>query len=111
MNNQSNDLHALTVKQLEGTEVFSCDGGALTYTMVDVRRWAYSNLAANNLRGHLAEFLVALDLKVGHGVRISGAIATFARALAPAVSRSKSSRRPICKHGAKPSAQSFLLQK
>ena len=30
----------------------------------------YSNLAANNLRGHLAEFIVATDLGVAHKARV-----------------------------------------
>jgi hypothetical protein len=70
VNNQPTDLHALIAKQLDGGEVFRLGGEVLPQSVLDFWRWAYSNLAANNLRGHLAEFLVASDLKIARGVRI-----------------------------------------
>ncbi|MBK9442382.1 MAG: hypothetical protein IPN53_14205 [Comamonadaceae bacterium] len=70
MTNQHNELGALAAKQLDGNEVFRCGGNALPQRVLDFWRWAYSNLAANNLRGHLAEFLVASDLHIARGVRI-----------------------------------------
>ena len=70
MNNQQNDLRALAAKQLDGGEVFRFGSNATLQRVLDFWRWAYSNLAANNLRGHLAEFLVASDLNIAHGVRI-----------------------------------------
>lgn len=70
MTNQHNELGALAVKQLDGNEVFRCGGNAMPQRVLDFWRWAYSNLAANNLRGHLAEFLVASDLHIARGVRI-----------------------------------------
>ncbi len=61
--NQSN-LSAMKIKPLAGTEVFHRQGVALNHNLADFWRWAYSNLAANNLRGHLAEFLVGSELGV-----------------------------------------------
>lgn len=64
------NLRALEVKQLEGGEPFRHRGVSLPQNIVDFWRWAYSNLAANNLRGHLAEFLVASDLNLAKETRI-----------------------------------------
>jgi len=65
-----NNLRALEVKQLEGSECFRHRGVAIPQNIIDFWRWAYSNLAANNLRGHLAEFLVASDINVAKETRV-----------------------------------------
>jgi len=70
MKSHQNSLQALEVKQLDGGESFRHMGVDLPQNVVDFWRWAYSSLAANNLRGHLAEFLVALDLNVTREARI-----------------------------------------
>lgn len=70
MNSNSIDFRALTVKQLDGSEHFHQCGAALPENIISFWRWAYSNLAANNLRGHLAEFLVASDLDIARETRI-----------------------------------------
>lgn len=70
MNSQQSDLSAIAVKQLAGSEPFRHKGISLPADVVSFWRWAYSNLAANNLRGHLAEFLVASDLNETRKVRI-----------------------------------------
>jgi len=70
LNKQRSDFRALRVKQLDGSEPFRREGSSLPHSIADFWRWAYSNLAANNLRGHLAEFLVASDLKATERVRI-----------------------------------------
>ena len=70
LNRQQSDFRALMVKQLDGSELFRHDGFSLPHSVADFWRWAYSNLAANNLRGHLAEFLVASDLNVNQNVRV-----------------------------------------
>jgi hypothetical protein len=69
-NTQHTDLGARKVVQLDGGEVFRCCDVGLPLSLVDFWRWAYSNLVANNLRGHLAEFLVASDLNTARGVRV-----------------------------------------
>lgn len=70
MNAHQTNLRALEVKQLEGGEHFRHRGIALPQNIADFWRWAYSNLAANNLRGHLAEFLVASDINAAKETRI-----------------------------------------
>lgn len=70
MNSDSTDLRALTVKQLDGSEHFHQGGAVLPENIISFWRWAYSNLAVNNLRGHLAEFLVASDLGAAREIRI-----------------------------------------
>lgn len=62
MNDRQIDLEALEVKKLSGTEHFRCNQTTLTIDVAAFWRWAYSDLASNNLRGHLAEFLVASAL-------------------------------------------------
>ena len=64
------DLVALAPKQLSGTEHFHQGRVEFPLTVGAFWSWAYSNLAANNLRGHLAEFLVASDLGVTDKARI-----------------------------------------
>ncbi len=63
-------LGALKVQQLHGNEPFHMDGNATGHCVTSFWGWAYSNLAANNLRGHLAEFLVASDLGLTLGTRV-----------------------------------------
>lgn len=70
MNSYQTELPALVVKQLEGSEHFSHRGIELPHNIASFWRWAYSNLGANNLRGHLAEFLVASDLNETRKARI-----------------------------------------
>lgn len=65
MSDNPNKLGALTAKQLTGNEHFHADGQQQPENVLSFWRWAYSNLAANNLRGHLAEFLVATALDLG----------------------------------------------
>lgn len=61
-------LGALLPKRLTGGEAFHSDGRTTTdETVCSFWRWAYSTLPANNLRGHLAEFLVASALGVAKG--------------------------------------------
>lgn len=68
---QSNPpLKALRTTQLEGTETFHFDGSPTNSSANSFWRWAYSNLVANNLRGHLAEYLVACDLGLNQGTRV-----------------------------------------
>jgi hypothetical protein len=55
-------LPEVKVKRLSGTEPFHCGGDPLSLSVLNFWQWASSNIAANNLRGHLAEFLVASDL-------------------------------------------------
>ncbi|NDV12726.1 hypothetical protein [Crenobacter caeni] len=68
MNN--NTLESLKFNQCKGSERFihNCNGNEKS--VLDFWKWAYSNLAANNLRGHLAEFIVASDLDVTQQPRI-----------------------------------------
>ena len=70
MNIHQTNLSALVVKQLEGSEHFRHKDIELLQNVASFWRWAYSNLAANNLRGHLAEFLVASDLNETRTARI-----------------------------------------
>jgi hypothetical protein len=73
MDGDQSHLGAMKVKPLAGTEVFHRQGVALEHNVADFWRWAYSNLAANNLRGHLAEFLVGSDLGVTDRPRVEWA--------------------------------------
>lgn len=53
------ELGPIKFKRLEGSETFKYLNEALPHTVHSFWQWAYSNLPANNLRGHLAEFIVA----------------------------------------------------
>ena len=53
------ELGPIEPKKLEGSEKFQYLNEALPHTVHSFWQWAYSNLPANNLRGHLAEFIVA----------------------------------------------------
>lgn len=67
MDSEHFELGALEPQQLEGGECFRQGGMELPQSVLSFWRWAYSNLAANNLRGYLAEFIVASDLGVVQG--------------------------------------------
>ena len=67
---QSNPFKALRIKQLDGSEPFHFEGNPTNCSVNSFWRWAYSNLVANNLRGHLAEYLVACDLGLNEGTRV-----------------------------------------
>jgi hypothetical protein len=70
LNSTQPDLSALTITPLVGDEPFRHKGISLTADVASFWRWAYSNLAANNLRGHLAEFFVASALNKTRQPRI-----------------------------------------
>lgn len=59
MEKSVSELGPIKSKRLEGSETFQHLNEALPYTVHSFWQWAYSNLPANNLRGHLAEFIVA----------------------------------------------------
>lgn len=66
-------LGSIEPRQLEGSETFQYLNQALPHTVRSFWRWAYSNLPANNLRGHLAEFIVASDFGITSATRIEWA--------------------------------------
>ena len=66
----SNSLQALDIKPLTGNESFQLNGQLLPLNVLSFWRWSSSNLAANNLRGYLAEFLVAADFGALSGSRV-----------------------------------------
>lgn len=61
---------AIQVKRKSGSEPFHKNGVPIGFDVLSFWGWAASNLANNNLRGHLAEFLVARELGVDQGTRI-----------------------------------------
>lgn len=73
MDGNQTHLTAMKVVPLQGTEAFRQQSVALDHSVSDFWRWAYSNLAANNLRGHLAEFLVGSELGVTDQSRVEWA--------------------------------------
>jgi len=64
------ELPALEVKQLTGDEFFHHQKNNLPINILAFWRWSASNLAGNNLRGHLAEYLVASDFGRTQDTRI-----------------------------------------
>jgi hypothetical protein len=62
-------LSEVEEQRLTGTERFHYTGSPGGISVLDFWQWSASNLAENNLRGHLAEFLVASDLGVADGTR------------------------------------------
>lgn len=62
-------LPEIEERRLTGSESFHHAGAPQRISVLDFWQWSASNLAANNLRGHLAEFLVAADLGVADGTR------------------------------------------
>lgn len=60
---------ALEVPRLSGLEPFHWKSEPSPFSVANFWQWSSSGLAANNLRGHLAEFLVASDLGLADGVR------------------------------------------
>lgn len=61
---------AIQVARKTGAEPFHTSGSPAGFDVRSFWGWAASNLAGNNLRGHLAEYLVAQDMGLAHGVRI-----------------------------------------
>jgi hypothetical protein len=64
-----NKLPKLTPKRLTGEEAFRTDGEGSGFQVLDFWSWSSSNLAANNLRGHVAEFIVAQALGIASDAR------------------------------------------
>lgn len=64
-----NPLGPLKRNILTGDEAIHRAGSSLQPTVGGFWSWAYSNLAANNLRGHFAEYLVATDIGADHAPR------------------------------------------
>lgn len=62
-------LPELKYHRLSGDENFRSGSDPLEVSVLDFWQWSASSLAANNLRGHLAEFLVTNELGLAHGVR------------------------------------------
>jgi hypothetical protein len=56
--------------RLTGAEPFRAGGDPLPFVVADFWRWAFSDLVGNNLRGLVAEFLVARALGVADGGRV-----------------------------------------
>ncbi len=65
----NNKLPAIEVARKTGSEHFHSSGRSLGLDVLSFWSWTASDLAANNLRGHLAEFLVAVDLGLHEGTR------------------------------------------
>jgi len=61
---------ALPEKRLTGSEKFHDHGELVNFSVLNFWQWSASQLAANNLRGHLAEFLVAQALGLADGQRV-----------------------------------------
>lgn len=59
----------LECEKKTGTEPFHSGNENLDFNVLSFWQWSASNLATNNLRGHLAEYLVARDLGVAAGIR------------------------------------------
>ncbi len=62
-------LPELEPRRLTGAEPFHHGGAAENISVLEFWQWSASSLAANNLRGHLAEFLVSSDLGLADGTR------------------------------------------
>ncbi|WP_405395058.1 hypothetical protein [Microbispora hainanensis] len=62
-------LDALAVPRRSGTEPFTQAGAAAGAVLTDFWAWACSDLMSNRLRGVLAEYIVALAMGAGDGVR------------------------------------------
>ena len=60
---------ALPSKRLTGNECFHRGSATIPVDILSFWQWAASSITGNRLRGHLAEFLVAVDLGVADGVR------------------------------------------
>jgi len=60
---------ALPPKRLSGDECFHRGDAPIRLDILSFWQWAASSITGNRLRGHLAEFLVAVDLGVADGVR------------------------------------------
>ncbi|MBE3010883.1 hypothetical protein IL992_17030 [Microbispora sp. NEAU-D428] len=62
-------LDALAVPRRSGTEPFTLAGAAAGAVLTDFWAWACSDVMSNRLRGVLAEYIVALAMGAGDGVR------------------------------------------
>ena len=60
---------ALTATRLSGDECFHQGSVPIPVDILSFWQWAASSITGNRLRGHLAEYLVAVDLGVADGVR------------------------------------------
>ena len=60
----------VVVRRLTGAEPFHRGGNPLGFGVLQFWSWSASDLASNNLRGHLAEFLVATALNASADFRI-----------------------------------------
>jgi hypothetical protein len=63
------DLLRIIPSRKSGSETFHRNGSPLGFNLLDFWCWCNSDLLSNAARGRLAEYLVALDLKVADGVR------------------------------------------
>jgi hypothetical protein len=59
----------LKTNRLSGREQFHNAGDSLGFDVLSFWQWEASKLGANNLRGHLAEYLVSRDLGLSSGTR------------------------------------------
>jgi len=66
----SEDLHALNVTRKTGNEYFIEKGNPLENNLLGFWQWACSDLASNTMRGILAEYIVACELKLDIGTRL-----------------------------------------
>ena len=96
MNEQ--DLGAIEVARMTGTESFHFDGDNLSFDVLEFWRWSMSDLVCNTSRGVLAEFIVAkalgvsvdcareewnaYDLETGDGIRIEVKSSAFVQSWA-----------------------------
>ena len=63
------DLPRIALSRKSGKETFHRNGKPLGIHLLDFWCWCHSDLLSNAARGRLAEYLVAVDLKVADGVR------------------------------------------
>ena len=63
------DLPRIALSRKSGKETFHRNGKPLGIHLLDFWCWCNSDLLSNAARGRLAEYLVAVDLKVADGVR------------------------------------------
>jgi hypothetical protein len=65
----SSNFDAMKVARKTGKEQFHIQGRGAEFDLLGFWQWSASNLVSNALRGVLAEYIVASDLSVAHGVR------------------------------------------
>ena len=66
---KSNNLQAINVKRLTGTEPFHSNGKPLGPDLLSFWQWSSSDLVGNALRGVLAEYIVACAIGKNTGIR------------------------------------------